>query len=108
MTRPGIESRSPGSLAITLPTRPMGPMVRVFVNNPGDWGSIIGRVIPKIKKIVLDNCEVEKGVAPFQHIGVVAIEKGAFRSPSTAVATLLLLIYIYICIYIYIYIYIYI
>ncbi len=29
-------------------------MVRVFVNGPGDPGSIPGRVIPKTKKIVLD------------------------------------------------------
>ena len=29
-------------------------MVRVFVNGPGDLGSIPGRVIPKTKKIVLD------------------------------------------------------
>ncbi len=29
-------------------------MVRVFVNGPGDLGSIPGRVIPKILKMVLD------------------------------------------------------
>ena len=29
-------------------------MVRVFVNDPGDLGSIPGRVIPKNKKMVLD------------------------------------------------------
>ena len=29
-------------------------MVRVFVNGPGDLGSIPGRVIPKTQKMVLD------------------------------------------------------
>ena len=29
-------------------------MGRVFANDPGDWGSISGRVIPKIQKMVLD------------------------------------------------------
>ena len=32
----------------------MGVMVWVFSNGPGDIGSILGRVIPKIQKIVLD------------------------------------------------------
>ena len=30
-------------------------MSRVFDNDPGERGSIIGRVIPKTKKIVLDS-----------------------------------------------------
>ena len=29
-------------------------MSRVFTNGPGDWGSIPGRVMPKIQKMVLD------------------------------------------------------
>ena len=29
-------------------------MSRVFPNGPKDWGSILGRVIPKAKKMVLD------------------------------------------------------
>ena len=29
-------------------------MSRVFANGPGDRGSILGRVIPKTKKMVLD------------------------------------------------------
>ena len=29
-------------------------MIRVFANGPGDRGSILGRVIPKTEKIVLD------------------------------------------------------
>ena len=32
----------------------IGMMVRVFANGPGDLGSILGRVIPKTQKIVLD------------------------------------------------------
>ena len=29
-------------------------MVKVFANGPGDLGSILGRVIPKTQKVVLD------------------------------------------------------
>ena len=71
----------------------------VFANSPGDLGSIPGRVIPKTLKMVLDASllntqhyevrikgKVEKSrewsSAPL-HLGVVAIEKGAFGSPST-------------------------
>ena len=32
----------------------IGLAVRVFTNGPGDLGSIPGRVIPKIQKMVLD------------------------------------------------------
>ena len=32
----------------------IGMMVRVFANGPGDLGSILGQVIPKTKKMVLD------------------------------------------------------
>ena len=32
----------------------IGIMARVFANDPGDWGSIQGRVIPKTQKMVLD------------------------------------------------------
>ena len=32
----------------------IGIMVRVFANGPGDLGSILGRVIPKTQKMVLD------------------------------------------------------
>ena len=76
-----------------------GPAVWVFANGPGDLGSIPGRVIPKTLKMELDTTllntqhykvrfkgKVEQswnGVAPSLHLGVVAIEKGAFGSPST-------------------------
>ena len=34
--------------------RPIDIAVRLFANNPGDWGPIPGRVIPKTQKMVLD------------------------------------------------------
>ena len=80
-----------------------GPAVRVFANGPGDLGSIPGRVIPKTLKMELDTTllntqhykvrfkgKVEQSrewsSAPPLHLSVVAIEKGAFGSPSTMVA----------------------
>ena len=78
-------------------------MVRVFASVPGDLGSILGRVIPKTKKMVLDTTLLstqqykvgiksksgaiqEKELHSPIHLGRVAIEKGAFGSPSTKVA----------------------
>ncbi len=62
-------------------------MSRVFANGLGDWGSIPGRVIPKTKKMVLDaallNTQHNK-----ERFVEVAIEKGAFRLPSTTVANI--------------------
>ena len=77
----------------------IGLMGRVFANGPGDWGSIPDRVIRKtffkwylmppyltlsiiryVSRVKWSN--PGKGV----HFGVVAIEKGAFGSPSTIVA----------------------
>ncbi len=65
-------------------------MDRVFANGPGDLGSIQGCVIPKTKKMVLDtsllntqqykvyiNGKVEHHLL---HLGVIAIEKGAFTN----------------------------
>ena len=74
-------------------------MVRVFSNGPGDLGSIPGRAIPKTLEMVLDASLLKtqhykvrvkcrnpgKGVVSSLHLGVVAIEKGAFGSPSTMV-----------------------
>ena len=74
-------------------------MGRVFANGSGDLGSISGRVIPKTLKMVLDTSLLntqqykirikgkveqsrEKSSTPL-HLGVVAIEKGAFKSLST-------------------------
>ena len=58
----------------------------VFVNRPGDWGSLPGRVIPKIQKMVLDTSLLNtqhykvrfKGKWEQSSEGVVAIEKRAF------------------------------
>ena len=78
----------------------IGLMSRVFANGPGDRSSILCRVIPKTQKLVLDvvllntqhykvriKGKVEQSrewssTLPL-HLGVVAIEKGAFGSPST-------------------------
>ena len=75
---------------------------RVFANSSGDLGSIPGRVVPKTLKMVLDTTllntqqfkvRIEAKVEPSRerssaplHLGVVAIEKGAFWSPSATVA----------------------
>ena len=75
-------------------------MSRVFGNDPGDRGSIPGRVIPKTFKMVLNTYLLniqhykvyikgkvkqsrERSSAPPLHFGVVAIEKGAFGSSPT-------------------------
>ena len=78
-------------------------MSRVFTNGPGDLGSIPGGHKPKSLKMVLDTYLLntqhykvcikgkveqsrERSSALPQHLGVVAIEKRAFWSPSTTVA----------------------
>ncbi len=78
-------------------------MSRVFANGLGDWGSTPGRVIPKTQKMVLDaallstqhyKVRIKGKVEQFWewrralplHLGVVAIEKGAFWSLLTKVA----------------------
>ena len=80
----------------------IGMMVRVFANGQGDLGSIPGRVIPKTQKMILDASLLntqqykvgikgkveqsrERSNVPL-HIGVAAMEKGAFESPSTTAA----------------------
>ena len=89
------------------------PAVRVFANGPVDLGSIPGRVIPKTLKMVLDTTLLNtqhykvlfkvkwsnpgNGVAPSPTLGVVAIEKGAFGSPSTMSLTLTFYIYMLYC-----------
>ena len=54
---------------------------RVFANDPGDLGSIPGRVIPKTQKMVLDTALLN--TSEVKHFGVVGIEKEALGSPST-------------------------
>ena len=87
-------------------------MDRVFVNGPENQGSIPGHVILKTKEwyLISQHYQGEKwsnpreGERPPLHIGIVAIEKGAFGSPSTTVFNFTLqLIYIYIYIYIHTY-----
>ena len=84
----------------------IGQVGRVFTNDPRDW------VLSQVESYQWSN--PGKGVAPSLHLSVVAIEKGAFRSPLTMIANFTCHIYIYIYIYIYqlylpyIYIYIYI
>ena len=87
-------------------------VVRVFANGPGDRGSIPGRVIPKIQKMVLDASlpntqhykvcvkgkveqSREMSNALLLHLGIVAIEKRAFGSPSTMVANFTYLLMAY-------------
>ena len=94
----------------TYKDRLIGLVVRVFANSPG---SIPGRDIPKTLKMVLDTSLLstqhykvrikgkveqswERSSALNLHLGVVAIEKGAFRSPSTTVANFTFTLYIYI------------
>ena len=77
----------------------------MFANGPGDMCSIPDRVIPKILKMLLDTSLLntqqykvrikgkleqsrERSSALPLHLGVVAIEKEAFWSPSTTVTNL--------------------
>ena len=81
-------------------SRLIGPVGRVFANASGDLGSIPSRVIPKTLKMVLDTSLLnaqqykarikgkveqsrEMSSAHPPHFDVVAIENGAFWSPST-------------------------
>ena len=75
----------------------IGLMSRVFAKSSRDRGSVPGRVIPKTQKMVLNITLLRtqyykvriKGKVehrPPLQLGDVAIEKGAFRSPSTKVA----------------------
>ena len=112
MTRPGIEPRSPGPLAKMLAmllkyfknTAKMlvilfnwfiGLVGSVFANGPRDLGSIPGRVIPKIRKMVLDPSQLNtqhykvrikvkwsnpgKGVAPSPTPWCNSYRKGSLR-----------------------------
>ena len=76
-----------------------GPAGSVLASGPGDLGSIPDRVIPKTLKMVLDTFllitqqykvrikdKVEQSREKSSALGVEAIEKGAFWSPSTMVA----------------------
>ena len=82
---------------IDISNRSISQMSRVFANSMGDQGSILGRVIPKTPKMVLDAALLNiqpnvkwnhpgNGVEPSSTPRVVAVENGAFGSPSTKVA----------------------
>ena len=87
-------------------------MGRSFANGPEDMGSIPAHIIPKIFKMVLDASLLntqqykvrikskveqprERSSALPLHLGVVAIKKGALRSPSTTVANFTYLTIVY-------------
>ena len=71
-------------------------MSRVFANDLGDWGSILGQVIPKAQKMVLNAAllntqhykvrikgKVEQPMersSALPHISVAAIEEGTFAN----------------------------
>ena len=77
-------------------------MSRVFANGSGEQRSVPGRVIPKTLKMVLDAALLntqhykvftkEKELRPPIHVGVEAIEKGTFGSPSITVTNFYLII----------------
>ena len=79
----------------------IGLVGRVLTIGPGDLSSIPGCVIPKTLKMVLDTSlfnpqqykvRIKSKVEhPPLHLGVVAIEKGAFWLPSTTVDNFTLL-----------------
>ena len=85
-----------------------GIKVRVFVNGSGDRGSITCRVIPKTQNMVVDvsllniirhgsrvytAIQVKEWHLPLR-LGLVAIEKGSFRSPSSMIGQLLINTYL--------------
>ena len=88
---------SPSLLLLLSLLSDIGLAVRVFANGPEDLGSIPGRVIPKTHASLLNTQHYkvrikgkveqsrEMSSAPPLHLGVVAIKKGAFGSPSTMV-----------------------
>ena len=48
------DSKDHGQKALVISREYFGLMSRVFANGPGDRGSIPGRVVPKIQKMLLD------------------------------------------------------
>ena len=82
-------------------------MRRLFANGPGEQGSIPGESHTKDSKMVLDTALLNiqhykvrfkakvrgKRVAPSPTVGVVAIVKGAFASPSAKVANFTFTLY---------------
>ena len=100
-----VVAMSTSSVYFSCSFKIFGLLDRVFTNGPGDLGLLPGRVILKTLKMVLDTPLLntqqykvrikgkveqfrERSSAPL-HIGVVAIEKGAFWLLSTKVENLL-------------------
>ena len=55
ITKRSLSKNSGNTIALTTAWgRSIGLVGRVFVNGPGDLGSILGRLIPTTLKIVLD------------------------------------------------------
>ena len=80
---------------------PIGIMVRVITNSTGNRGSVLGKVIPKTKKVVFDisltlstirygskvsGALQKKDYHPPSHFSVVAIEKELSDQPRLRLA----------------------
>ena len=100
---PSVEWTLTLSIIMAVTNQLIGLVGRVFANSLGDLATIPSRVIPKTLKMVLDTSLLntqqykvhikrkveqsrERSSALPLHLSVVAIEKGAFWSPSTTVA----------------------
>ena len=80
--------------------RLIGLVGRVFANVPGNLGSFLGHVIQKTFKMVHDTSllntqHYKLRIKGKKSLSVVAIEKGAFWSPSTTVANYTLQLVMY-------------
>ena len=53
MSKPLIITENDKLMRMTI-YRPIGLVDREFANDPGDWGSIPGQVIPRTQKMVFD------------------------------------------------------
>ena len=63
----------------------IGFMSRVFANGPGDQGSILGRVIPKTQKMVLDATLLNTQRHKVRIKGCEAIQEWSSALPNTLV-----------------------
>ena len=93
-----IRKLNPGLIvyfSFTLLSVLISLMSRVFANGARNQSSIPGQVIPYLIRLCLTLSIISFGssraikgmrLSPFLHLGVVAIEKGAFGSLSTMVA----------------------
>ena len=98
--------RSLSTMVGKLTYQPIGIMVFVFANCPGDCGLIVGSVIPKMQKMVLDaflfNSQLYKVQIMYMHEFnyIYIIQKHLFMYAYKCVF-MMASIYIYIYIYIY-------